>query len=105
MTHENDTSGTKFHGDVFYASDVATRDASDCRRLGNPRVDCVDAQTIDHDQNTCGKRRIITAQIKRAGENLDRQIAIQGAKSRAFYNASHQIASRSSIEIYRPQYF
>ena len=81
---------------------MATHDASDRRRLGNPRVDRVDARTIDHDQNTCVKRRIITAQIKRAGENPDRQIAIQGAKLRAFYKSSHQIASRPSIEIQRP---
>ena len=45
------------------------------------------------------KGGIITAQIKTRGGNPDRRIAIQGAKSRAFYNASHQIASRLSIEI------
>ena len=35
------------------------------------------------------KGGIITAQIKTRGGNPDRRIAIQGAKSRAFYNASH----------------
>ena len=35
------------------------------------------------------KGEIITAQIKTRGVNPDRRIAIQGAKSRAFYNASH----------------
>ena len=68
--------GTKFHGDVFYAGDVATRDASDRRSLRNPRVDRVDARTIDHDQNMCFKWRIITVVMKRQGAHLDHPIAI-----------------------------
>ena len=45
------------------------------------------------------KGGIIMAQIKTRGGKPDCRIAIQGAKSRAFYNASHQIASRPSIKI------
>ena len=40
---------------------------------------------------------VITAEMKRWGANRDRPIAIQGARSNAFYNASRQIASRRSI--------
>ena len=40
---------------------------------------------------------IITAEMKRWGVNRDRSIAIQGARSNAFYNASRGIASRRSI--------
>ena len=40
---------------------------------------------------------VITAEMKQWGANRDRPIAIQGAQSNAFYNASRGIASRRSI--------
>ena len=39
--------GTKSHTDIFISSDVADGGALDRRRIGNPRVDRVDTQTID----------------------------------------------------------
>ena len=40
---------------------------------------------------------VITAEMKLWGANRDRPIAIQGARSNTFYNASRGIASRGSI--------
>ena len=39
------------------AGHVAKGEASDSRRIGNPRVDRVDAWTTNHDQSTCIKRK------------------------------------------------
>ena len=85
--------GTKFHGVIFDAGDVTTCGALDRAERGTSCVDRVDARTTRSHQRTWLIKRIITAKIKRAGEDPDRQIAIQGAKLRAFYNASHQISS------------
>ena len=50
---------------------------------------------------TCFNKGIITVLIKSRATHLDRQIAIQGAKTHAFYNASHQASSGPSIKIGR----
>ena len=52
-------------------------------------------------KNTCFNKRIITVLIISRATHLDRHIAIQGAKTHAFYSASHQASSGSSIKIGR----
>ena len=87
------------------AGHVAEAEALDRAKRGTSRIDRVNLWSTGSDQRTWLLQGVITAQIKRAGENPDRQIAIQGAKLHAFYNASHQISSRPSIKIQWPQYF
>ena len=52
-------------------------------------------------KNTCLNIGIITVLIKSRATHLDHQIAIQGAETRAFYNASHQASFGPSIKIRR----
>ena len=78
---------------------VAEVEALDRAKPRISRVDRVNSRSTGSDQRTWLLKGVITAQIKRAGENPDCQIAIQGAKSYAFYNASHQISSGPSIKI------
>ena len=52
-------------------------------------------------KNTCFNKGIITVLIKSHATHLDRQIAIQGAKTHAFYNASHQASSGPPFKIGR----
>ena len=52
-------------------------------------------------KNTCFNKGIIMVLIKSRATHLDRQIAIQGAKTHVFYNASHQASSGPSIKIQR----
>ena len=42
----------------------------------------------DRIKRTCFLKGVITPLIKRAGAHLDRQIVIQGTRSKVFYNAS-----------------
>ena len=56
-------------------------------------------------QRTCLIERIITAEIKSCGTHLDRQIKIEGAKLKAFYNVSLTITSGPSIMIEWLRYF
>ena len=51
----------------------------------------------DRITRTCPYKRIITAQIKRAREHLDRRITIQRVQSSAFYNAYQRASSGCSI--------
>ena len=48
-------------------------------------------------KNTCFNKGIIMVLIKSRATHLDCQIAIQGAETHAFYNASHQASSGPSI--------
>ena len=57
-----------------------------CARSPPDRITC-----------TCLFKRIITAEIKRAREHLDRRITIQPAQSSAFYNAYQRASSGRSI--------
>ena len=50
-------------------------------------------------------RSVITAEMRRRGSHLSRQIKIEGAKSKAFYNVSLTITSGPSIAIGRLRYF
>ena len=84
---------------------VAEAEALDRAKRGTSHVDRVNSRSTRSDQHTWLLKGVITAQIKRVGENPDRQIAIQGAKSHVFYNASHQISSGPSIKIRRPRHF
>ena len=43
---------------------------------------------MDRIKRTCFLKGVIMALMKRAGVHLDRQIMIQGTRSKAFYNAS-----------------
>ena len=65
------------------------------------RVDRVDPRSIASRSRTWLFKVIITVLIKSRATHLDRWIAIQGAKTHAFYNASHQASSGPSIKIGR----
>ena len=78
--------GLKSHTFVLSAGHVERYEASDWRRIGNPRVDRVDAWTTDR-VDTCLLKRVITATIQSRGEDLTRRIKIQRQRLKAFYNA------------------
>ena len=58
----------------------------------------------DHDCARALKEGVITVMIETSAMHLDRQIAIQGARSSAFYNASQRLHLSASSRIGRLQH-
>ena len=57
-----------------------------------------------HDHVRALKKKVITVVIETYAVHLDRQIAIQGARSKAFYNASQTAHPDNPPKIQRQQY-
>ena len=80
---------------------VVEAEALDRTADQSSRVDRVYVQSIASRSRTWLFKEIITVLIKWRATDIDRQIAIQGAKTHAFHNASHQASSGPSIKIER----
>ena len=77
--------GTKFHTIFINAGHVANGEALDRRRLGNPCVDHVDAQTTNHDQSTCTNEGDYTGSDETSEECIATvRLRSKGRKSRRF---------------------
>ena len=59
---------------------------------------------LDHDRERALKEGVITVRIESRATHRDRRIAIQGARSNAFYNASQRLDLDSPSNIRRPQH-
>ena len=83
------------------AGHMAEAEALDRTVDQSSRVDRVHPWSIASRSRLWLIKGIITVQIKSRATHLDRQIVIQGAKTHALYNASHQASSGPSIKIGR----